>query len=144
MNKFGFLRVLLIALTSLFLLTLVACAPSSGTVSSGTSTDTSSSSTEQSSTDIEQSSNSSVNADHKHFYKVTEKVNSTCTEQGYSVYTCSCGDSYFDDYVVELGHSFANGKCVTCGEEEPALEEFFTFTLTHNDTYTIKLKSSTT
>jgi hypothetical protein len=33
----------------------------------------------------------------------------TCTEQGYTTYTCSsCGDSYVSDYVASLGH--ARGK----------------------------------
>ena len=29
----------------------------------------------------------------------------TCTEQGYTVYTCHCGDTYKADYTVETGHS---------------------------------------
>ena len=28
----------------------------------------------------------------------------TCTEQGYTTYTCECGDTYVDDYVDALGH----------------------------------------
>ncbi len=28
----------------------------------------------------------------------------TCTEQGYTTYTCHCGDSYIGDYVDALGH----------------------------------------
>ena len=28
----------------------------------------------------------------------------TCTEKGYTTYTCSCEDSYIDNYVDELGH----------------------------------------
>ena len=40
---------------------------------------------------------------HTHDYKasVTEP---TCTEQGYTTYTCECGDSYVADYVDALGH----------------------------------------
>ena len=30
----------------------------------------------------------------------------TCTEQGYTAYTCVCGDSYVDDYVDATGHSY--------------------------------------
>ncbi len=30
----------------------------------------------------------------------------TCTAEGYTTYTCGCGDSYKDDYVPALGHSF--------------------------------------
>lgn len=29
----------------------------------------------------------------------------TCTEQGYTTYTCECGDSYVDDYVDATGHT---------------------------------------
>lgn len=30
----------------------------------------------------------------------------TCTEQGYTTYTCHCGDSYISDYVNANGHRF--------------------------------------
>ncbi|MBR5289500.1 MAG: DUF4886 domain-containing protein, partial [Erysipelotrichaceae bacterium] len=30
----------------------------------------------------------------------------TCTEQGYTTHTCSCGDSYVDSYVDALGHKY--------------------------------------
>lgn len=42
----------------------------------------------------------------------------TCTEQGCTTYTCSCGDSYVDDYVGALGHKteLANAKEATCTE----------------------------
>ncbi len=36
--------------------------------------------------------------------KVTEPL---CTEQGYTTYTCACGNSYRDDYTEPLGHSHA-------------------------------------
>ena len=37
-----------------------------------------------------------------------EVTQPTCTEQGYTTYTCSrCGDSYVDDYVDALGHDWA-------------------------------------
>ena len=32
----------------------------------------------------------------------------TCTEGGYTTYTCSCGDSYRGDETPKLGHSFTN------------------------------------
>ena len=49
----------------------------------------------------------------------------TCTEKGYTTYTCHCGDSYIDDYVKENGHTHKfydfnkNGHwsiCGVCGE----------------------------
>ena len=45
----------------------------------------------------------------------------TCTEQGYTTYTCSdCGDTYIDDYTAALGHSYEDGSCTKCSESEPA------------------------
>ena len=45
----------------------------------------------------------------------------TCNAQGYTTYTCECGDTYVDDYVDALGHVPANAveeNCVapTCTE----------------------------
>ena len=45
----------------------------------------------------------------------------TCTEQGYTTYTCACGDMYVADYVDAQGHSYENGLCTGCGEEEPVV-----------------------
>lgn len=43
----------------------------------------------------------------------------TCTEQGYTIYTCACGDSYADDYVPATGeHVYSDDQdavCDTCG-----------------------------
>ncbi|MBQ3499816.1 MAG: dockerin type I repeat-containing protein, partial [Oscillospiraceae bacterium] len=54
---------------------------------------------------------------HNHVYEavVTEP---TCTERGFTTYTCSCGASYVEDYVEAAGHSFENGICTVCGEWE--------------------------
>jgi len=57
---------------------------------------------------------------HSHKAKVTEP---TCTEQGYTTYTCHCGDSYMADYVDALGHDWGEWTetlapdCTTEGEE---------------------------
>ena len=69
---------------------------------------------------------------HEHRYDVTV-VEPTCTEGGYSIYTCACGDSYMDDETAALGHSFENspviphedGKhhcwdCIRCDERKTA------------------------
>ena len=56
----------------------------------------------------------------------------TCTEQGYTTYTCDCDDSYVDDYVDALGHTESDWivdgeatttiegskhtECTVCGE----------------------------
>ena len=42
---------------------------------------------------------------HKHAY-ITSETAPTCLEQGFTTYTCICGDSYVDDYVQALGHDF--------------------------------------
>ena len=50
---------------------------------------------------------------HSHSY--TSAVTApTCTSQGYTTHTCSCGDSYTDSYVPALGHS--DGAWVTTVE----------------------------
>lgn len=47
----------------------------------------------------------------------------TCTEKGYTTYTCDCGDSYVTDEVSAIGHSFVdwivrtNATCKTDGEQ---------------------------
>ena len=46
---------------------------------------------------------------HTHNY-IEEIIAPTCTEQGYTTYTCSCGDNYVDNYVDAKGHSFTNYK----------------------------------
>lgn len=38
----------------------------------------------------------------------------TCTEKGYTTYTCSrCGDTYVSDYVDAIGHTWDAGKITT-------------------------------
>ena len=46
-------------------------------------------------------------APHEHSYTPVV-TNPTCTEQGYTTWTCTCGDSYTDTYVDATGHSFTN------------------------------------
>ena len=47
----------------------------------------------------------------------------TCTEQGYTTYTCPCGNSYIDDYVDSLGHDMGQWfttiepSCINDGEQ---------------------------
>ncbi|MBQ1995562.1 MAG: hypothetical protein II237_05160, partial [Clostridia bacterium] len=43
----------------------------------------------------------------------------TCTEKGYTTYTCSdCGDYYMGDYKDSLEHEYnKNGVCDKCGED---------------------------
>ena len=54
---------------------------------------------------------------HEHSYTAVVTA-PTCTEQGYTTYTCACGDSYVDDYTDALGHTeeVIPGKDATCTE----------------------------
>ena len=42
---------------------------------------------------------------HEHYY-VKSKTSPTCTEKGYTTYTCSCGDTYDGDFIDALGHDY--------------------------------------
>ncbi len=50
----------------------------------------------------------------------------TCTAKGYTTYTCSCGNSYKDNYTNALGHNYTNGKCTRCGKTDPSAKTNFT------------------
>ena len=77
---------------------------------------------------------------HVHDY-IPEVTLPTCLEQGYTTYTCECGDEYIDDYVPALDHDwdgivtlptcteqgYTTYTCSRCGDEyvgdyEPALD----------------------
>ena len=58
---------------------------------------------------------------HSHSATVTAP---TCTEAGYTTYTCACGDTYTADEVAALGHTAGEEAtcttaqtCTVCGEE---------------------------
>ena len=74
----------------------------SGDSSENNSGDDSSSSTPDSS-----SGDSSSEQTHTHNYTAVTTA-PTCTEQGFTAYTCSCGDEYIGDYVNALNHEFTN------------------------------------
>lgn len=57
--------------------------------------------------------------EHNHSYAVTESVKASCTSQGYTTYTCACGDSYIADYVMENGHDFnGDNVCRVCSYKD--------------------------
>ena len=60
-----------------------------------------------------------------HVHEYTEKVVApTCTEKGYTLHTCRCNDSYKDNEVAALGHSFGEWKVVKeATETEEGLKE---------------------
>ena len=55
-------------------------------------------------------------ADHNYSNKVVTAP--TCTTKGYTTYSCVCGDSYKDDEVDVIDHTYADGKCSVCGKVE--------------------------
>ena len=42
---------------------------------------------------------------HTHDYKQMV-THATCTERGYTTFTCACGDSYVGNYVNSTGHAY--------------------------------------
>ena len=57
----------------------------------------------------------------------------TCTEQGYTTYTCVCGDSYVDDYVNATGHNYSSEITVPATHTATGV---MTYTCTCGDSYT--------
>ena len=55
---------------------------------------------------------------HTHVY-TTVVTDPTCTEGGYTTYTCDCGDTYVADYTEALGHTteLVGAKDATCDED---------------------------
>ena len=56
--------------------------------------------------------------EHEHIYTLAV-TDPTCTEQGYTTHTCTCGDSYVADYKDALGHDYKDGVCTRCGAKDP-------------------------
>ncbi len=51
-----------------------------------------------------------------HQHKFTVVITApTCTEQGYTTYTCWCEETYVDNYEDALGHNFSKSICANCG-----------------------------
>ena len=50
---------------------------------------------------------------HEHSYTAVVTA-PTCTEAGYTTYTCECGDSYVADEVPALGHDWQGTACTRC------------------------------
>ena len=68
---------------------------------------------------------------HVHEY-AEEVVEPTCTENGYSIFTCSCGDAYTGNSVAAKGHTYEEVVTApTCTEDG-----YTTFTCSCGDTYT--------
>ena len=50
---------------------------------------------------------------HTHSYEAVVTA-PTCTEGGYTTYTCECGDTYVGDEVSALGHEWKGTSCTRC------------------------------
>lgn len=87
----------------------------SGSSSSSSSSSTSSSSSDGSGSSYKPSGNGgnsgSSKPSHSHSYS-SKTVKATCTSDGYTVHTCSCGDNYTDSYTNATGHKWSDWKTV--------------------------------
>lgn len=96
-----------------------ATSSSTTTVSNGVSSATQSSATSSAASTVQNeppadtsrqsaSSESEVHTpaeEHRHDY-TSKTVAASCTEKGFTTYTCSCGEQYNSDYVDALGHDY--------------------------------------
>jgi len=72
----------------------------------------------------------SSTGEHVHNY-ITDVHETTCTEDGYTTYTCKCGDSYTKEGQAATGHKYtAVVTAPTCTEDG-----YTTYTCTCNDSY---------
>ena len=95
--------------------------------------------TESNNTQNTSSTNDVQETVHKHSY--SKNVTSpTCTKQGYTTYTCSCGKSYTEDYT-EPTHSYSNHICSKCGVVEPSYSyEYLADWIKKTDNTSVTLK----
>ena len=56
-------------------------------------------------------------------------VEPTCTEGGYTVYTCKCGASKNEDVTEPLGHTYEGGFCVRCKDSLHANAQGHTYNI---------------
>ncbi len=62
-----------------------------------------------------------VSAGHKHSYAKLYTVKPTCTQKGYTVYSCKCGKAYNGSEKKAYGHSFS--KDVVCFKKSTCTEK---------------------
>ena len=57
-------------------------------------------------------------SENSHVHAYTSTVTApTCTEEGYTTHSCSCGDSYTTDRIAPQGHDYSGGLCTVCSED---------------------------
>ena len=89
-------------------------------------------------------SGNSSSEPHTHVYQTKETVEAGCRTKGYTVYKCECGDSYKDDEIDALGHSYASEVIDPTTETEGYT--LYTCSRCNNqykDNYTDKLSTKT-
>lgn len=61
-----------------------------------------------------------------HDYVAGERVQATCTADGYTPYFCNgCGTGYNGDIEKAFGHLFDVDECFACGEPNPAAKDYY-------------------
>ena len=53
-----------------------------------------------------------------HSWSYTTSAEPSCTEDGYSLYTCICGNTARDEITPTLGHDYTDGICTICGDRD--------------------------
>ncbi len=75
--------------------------------------------------------------DHTHVYE-EEVTAPSCTEKGYTTYTCDCGYSYTDNETDKVAHNYVEGVCSVCGAAQPSantqVADFDTFSIDDGET----------
>ena len=61
--------------------------------------------------------NCSICGYHKHIYEQEKIVPPTCTERGYTIKACECGEEQLveNSYIDIVEHNYNNAECVHCG-----------------------------
>ena len=109
-------KIFALILAVVLALSLAACDEIADGVASDGNTRISNDTSETDTQDVSESSSETVTEDttetsvHTHDY--TTKVTApTCTEKGYTTYTCDCGDTYQSDETAATGHTYAEATC---------------------------------
>ena len=75
-----------------------------------------------------------VDDKHLHVYKASV-IKPTCSIEGYTIYTCFCGDSYSDNFIDALGHDIVRHNAKEPTASEFGWEEYFTCNRCDYNTY---------
>ncbi len=60
-------------------------------------------------------------AEHKHSFTALYTAKPTCTEKGFTVFSCECGESYEGGFTDPLGHNYSKDR--VCFKKATCLEE---------------------